>query len=73
VTGESFLFKDDSGDVFTLNSTGGLVYRLYSEGLSPKEIARRLAARYRVLEGRALDDVRAFLAQVRVHGFSLNP
>lgn len=73
MTNDRFLFKNDSGDVFTLNATGALVYRLYAEGLSPSEIARRLANRYRVPESQALDDVRAFLAQVRSHGLRLTP
>jgi hypothetical protein len=70
---DRFLFKDDSGDVFTLNATGALVYRLYSEGLPPREIAKRLRARYELDETQALDDVHAFLAQVRVHGVRLKP
>lgn len=73
MTDDRFLFKDDSGDVFTLNATGALVYRLYSEGSPPGEIARRLVARYQVLESHALGDVHAFLAQVRAHGFVLKP
>ena len=68
---DRFLFKEDSGDVFTLNATGALVYRLYSEGLPPREIAKRLKSRYEVGEAQALDDVHAFLAQVRIHGFIL--
>lgn len=71
MTDDRFLFKDDSGDVFTLNATGGLVYRLSSEGATPREIAQRLAARYHIPLAQALDDVHAFLAQLRVHGFVL--
>ena len=73
MTSGRFLFKDDSGDVFTLNTTGALVYRLSSEGLAPREIARRLAIRYRILPAQALDDVHAFLAQLRAYGFVLKP
>lgn len=68
-----FLFKDDTGDLFTMNATGALVYRLYSEGLTSRAIAKRLAARYRIPLAQALDDVLAFLAQVRANGLVLKP
>lgn len=66
---ERFLFQEETGDVFTVNRTGAFVYRLYRAGRAPARIAGLLAGRYRVPKARALDDVRAFLAQLRIHGF----
>lgn len=63
-----FLFKEDCGDVFTLNPTGALVHRLYREGAAPEDIAQRLARSHGISPAQALGDVLAFLAQVRIHG-----
>lgn len=73
MTDHRLLFKTDTGDLFTLNATGALVYRLYANGAAPQEIARRLASQYHITPAQALDDVHAFLAQVRVHGFGFTP
>lgn len=71
MTEDRFLFKRDTGEVFTLNPTGALVYRLARQGKTPSEIARRLAARYQISEAQALEDVHACLAELRVNGFLL--
>lgn len=71
MTDDRFLFKPDTGEVFTLNATGALVYRLARQGRSATEIARRLAKRFTVTETQALDDVRSCLAELRANGFLL--
>lgn len=72
MTDERFLFKPDTGEVFTLNPTGALVYRLARQGKRSSDIARRLAARYQVSEAQALRDVHACLAELRVNGFLID-
>lgn len=64
------IFRSDTGDLFTVNATGALIWRLLADGRAPDTIARRLAKRYGLAPARALEDVYAFLAQARRHGSS---
>lgn len=67
-TAPTLVFKPDSGDVFTLNPTGALVWDLHARGLPADAVARRIDRRYRIGYERAEHDILAFLAQVRRHG-----
>jgi hypothetical protein len=62
------VFRSDTGDLFTLNATGALIWRLLGEGRSLDAIGRRLAKRYGITPARAREDVFAFVAQARRHG-----
>lgn len=66
----SVVFDPGTGDVFTLNHAGALVWRLHAAGVPADGIARRLARRYRIDRERARRDVYAFLAQVHRHGLT---
>ncbi len=65
------VFRSDTGDLFTLNTTGAFIWGLLSEGRSLDAIGRRLAKRYGIARARARDDVFAFVAQARRHGIAL--
>ena len=67
----ALVFKPDSGDVFTMNPTGALVWGLYSKGLSADAVARQLEKRYRIGYEQAQHDVFTFIAQVRRHGLAI--
>ncbi|MFQ5898549.1 MAG: PqqD family protein [Candidatus Methylomirabilia bacterium] len=67
----SLVFKPDSGDVFTLNSTGALVWELYSKDLAADTVASRLVKRYGISHDQARHDVFAFVAEVRRHGLEI--
>jgi hypothetical protein len=67
----ALVFKPDSGDVFTLNPTGALVWDLYAKGLPADAVARQLEKRYRIGHEQAQHDVFAFLSQVRRHGLQI--
>lgn len=62
------MFDPQRGDLFSLNPTGALVFRLFRQGMDPTRIARRLARTFDVERARALADVRDFLAQTRAYG-----
>ena len=65
------VFRPDSGDLFTLNATGMLVWRLYARGLSADTIARRISKRYGIGLAEAQRDVFGFLAEVHRHGLTI--
>ena len=65
------MFRPDSGDLFTLNATGRLVWRLYAGGHSAEAIALRISERYGIDSAEAQRDVFAFLAEVQRHGLTI--
>lgn len=67
----TLVFRPDSGDLFTMNATGELVWRLYTQGYRADEIARRLAKNHGVLLDEARIDVFAFLASARRYGLEI--
>lgn len=67
----TLVFRSDSGDLFTLNTLGQLVWRLRVAGRSAEDIARRLASRHKLDLGDARRDVFAFLATARQHGLEI--
>jgi len=67
----TLVFKPDSGDVFTLNPTGALVWKLYSKGLLAEAVARQLEKRYRIGYEQARHDVFTFIAQLHRHGLQV--
>lgn len=69
----TLVFKPDSGDVFTLNACGALVWNLYAKGLCADEVAGRLVKQYGIPLDQARHDVFAFVAQVRRHGLEIHP
>ena len=70
--GNGFVFHPERGEMFLLNSTGVIAYRLYQNGVPSDEIARQLTRRFPVPQERAMTDVRDFFTQVRTYGVTLD-
>ena len=70
--GNGFVFHPERGEMFLLNSTGVIAYRLYQDGVASDEIARQLTRRFPVPPERAMTDVRDFFTQVRAYGVTLD-
>ena len=69
--GNGFLFHPERGEIFLLNQTGAMAYRLYQGGVSSEEIARHLTRKFSTHPERAVTDVRNFFTQVRTYGVTL--
>jgi coenzyme PQQ synthesis protein D (PqqD) len=65
------VFRADSGDLFTLNASAAVVWRLYAAGRSAEAIARRVSKQYAIDLAEARRDVFAFLAEVRRRGLTI--
>ena len=70
--GNGFIFRPDRGEIFLLNHTGVMAYRLYRDGVNSPEIARQLTRRFSVPPARAEADTRDFFTQFRVYGVTLD-
>ena len=65
------VFRPDSGDLFTLNATGMLIWKFYARGHSAEAIARRISKCYGIGRAEAQRDVFDFLAEVHRHGLTI--
>jgi len=70
--GNGFIFRPDRGEIFLLNHTGVMAYRLHKDGVASAEIARQLTRRFSVPPERAEADIRDFFTQFRVYGVTLD-
>jgi hypothetical protein len=61
---ETVLLDVDSGIAVRLNATGAWIWGQLEESRSVAELARSLAGRFEIAEGRAIDDVVAFAREM---------
>ncbi|HLC41625.1 MAG TPA: PqqD family protein [Methylomirabilota bacterium] len=71
--GNGLIFHPDRGEMYLLNRTGVMAFRLYQNGCPSAEIARRLTREFSVPTERAAVDVRDFFTQARAYGVSVDP
>jgi hypothetical protein len=64
VPGETVLLDVDAGIALRLNSTGAWIWEQLEQPRPVGELARGLAERFEIDEGRALDDVVAFAREM---------
>jgi len=70
--GNGFIFHPERGEMFLLNPSGAMAYRLYQDGVPSDEIAHHLTHRFSVTTERAITDVRDFFTQVRAYDVTLD-
>lgn len=59
------LLDRQHGQMVTLNPTGGIVWRMITEGRTVAEVVQNLALRLGLSEAQVADDVKEFLGQLR--------
>jgi len=65
---EGFVFDPQTGESFTVNTSGGVVIKLLAKGMSNEETAIELADTYDIKLNDAHSDVRDFVDQLRFTG-----
>lgn len=62
---EGFVFDPQTGESFTVNTSGGMIIKLLAKGLSNEETAEALVDTYDIKLNEAHSDVRDFVDQLR--------
>jgi len=65
---EGFVFDPQTGESFTVNTSGGVVIKLLAKGMTNDEAATELADTYDIKLNEAHSDVRDFVDQLRFTG-----
>ncbi len=65
---EGFVFDPETGNSYTVNSTGKLILECLKDGLSEEEILDRIVAEFEVEREEAKRDLMDFLDQLRIYG-----
>jgi hypothetical protein len=64
VDGQALIVLTRRGEVMVLNASGTWLWNLLDEACNVRDLATRLAARFRLEEAQALADVRVFVASL---------
>ncbi len=62
---EGFVFDPQTGESFTVNTSGGIIIKFLAKGTSKEEIAKALVDTYDIKLNDAHSDVRDFVDQLR--------
>jgi hypothetical protein len=62
---EGFVFDPQTGESFTVNTSGGMIIKFLAKGSSKEEIAEALVEAYNIKLNDAHSDVRDFVDQLR--------
>ncbi len=62
---EGFVFDPQTGESFTVNSSGGIIIKSLAKGSSKEDIAESLVETYNIKLNDAHSDVRDFVDQLR--------
>ena len=68
INDEGFIFDPETGNSFTVNSTGLFIIKLLKEGKSVEEIIEALTQEFEVDREEAMRDVTDFIEQLRLLG-----
>ncbi len=69
ISEEGFIFDPETGDTYTVNSTGLFILNLLKQGKSENEILEKLIEEFDVNEEEAKRDLLDFLEQIKIYGF----
>jgi len=62
---EGFVFDPQTGESFTVNTSGGMIIKFLAKGMTNEEAAEALADTYEIKLNDAHSDVRDFVDQLR--------
>ncbi|WP_457681619.1 PqqD family protein [Thermovibrio sp.] len=68
VNKEGFIFDPETGNSYTVNSTGLFIIEKLREGKSPEEIAQLLSQEFEVSTEEAMRDITDFIEKLRILG-----
>jgi hypothetical protein len=68
LTSNGFLFDHVTGLTYTLNSTGGLIFKKLMEKMAPNDIVKALREAFDIDDATARQDIEEFYELTRTYG-----